>query len=188
MVEAYQVALFGLLLAQPEVVDDAGQDESGPSAMRRHHALVLQHVDEVLVAGVADEVVLTGGVDGQDLGPDGDEQRPEFPRGGLEKLEDVRKDADGQGQVDGPGPEVKEAAEEVEGSQAVRLRQQHLQDDGQLLRRRPSLVPVLQPDFKGLKIGKTGILAICTFFKRMTIRKLKFTGIKDRILYQDIAI
>jgi len=76
-----QVALFSLLLAKSEVMDDAGQDESSPGPMRRHHALVLQHVDEVLVAGVADEVVLARRVDRQDLRPDGDEQRPQLSRG-----------------------------------------------------------------------------------------------------------
>ena len=57
-------------------MNNGGEDEGRPRSVLGHHAVVLQDREEIFVAGLADEVCLTGGVDGQDLGPDGDEERP----------------------------------------------------------------------------------------------------------------
>ena len=38
----YQIALLRLLLSVPVVVNDASQDESGPSSMGGHHTFILE--------------------------------------------------------------------------------------------------------------------------------------------------
>lgn len=55
--------------------------------------------------------------------------------------------------VDGPVAEVEEAPEELEGSQAMLLREEHLQHNGQLLRRLTVLGAKGEPDFKGRELG-----------------------------------
>lgn len=68
---------------------------------------------------------MTYNIDGKYLGPDEDEKRPQL-LGALQQLEYVREDADRESQVDGPGSEVKEPAEQLQGSQSVHLAQQYL--------------------------------------------------------------
>lgn len=68
---------------------------------------------------------MTYNIDSEYLGPDEDEKRPQL-LGTLQQLEYVREDADRESQVDSPGSEVKEPAEQLQGSQSVHLAQQYL--------------------------------------------------------------
>ena len=63
----------------------------------------------------------------QNFGPDEDQGGPELEGGGLQELEDVGKDADGERQVHGPVAHVQEAAQKLQGPEPVHLTQQHLQ-------------------------------------------------------------
>ena len=65
---------------------------------------------------VPDQVVLAARVHRQYLGPDENQQRAQLPGAGLQQLQHVREDSHTEGQVDRPGPEVKESAQQVQGS------------------------------------------------------------------------
>lgn len=59
----------------------------------------------------------------------------ELVGGRLQELEHVGEDAHRERQVDGPGAQVQEAAQQLQGAEAVGLAEQHLQHHRQLLRR-----------------------------------------------------
>ena len=64
----------------------------------------------------------------------GDELNSYTEREYISHLEDVGEDPHGQGEVDGLGAKVEESSEEDQGPRAVGLAQQHLEDDGELLK------------------------------------------------------
>ena len=70
--DAHQVAGHGLVLALLVVVDEAGEDEDGPGLVLDQHGGVLDHSEEIFVTLVPHQVVLTGRIHGQYLGPDED--------------------------------------------------------------------------------------------------------------------
>lgn len=81
----------------------------------------LQHVDKIFVTCISNKIILAGRVDRQDLGPNGHEEGPQFSSGRLEKFENVGKDSDGEGKVNGPGSEVEEPSQKIQGSQSMGL-------------------------------------------------------------------
>ena len=66
------MAGHGLVLALLVVVDEAGEDEDGPGLVLDQHGGVLDHSEEIFVTLVPHQVVLTGRIHGQYLGPDED--------------------------------------------------------------------------------------------------------------------
>ena len=80
------------------------------------------YLQEVLVARVANQLLVARRVDGQDLGPNGDKQRPKLAGRGLQQLQDVREDAYRERQVHCPRAQVEKSAQQVQSPQSVCLR------------------------------------------------------------------
>mmetsp|Transcript_31532 Transcript_31532/g.88457 ORF Transcript_31532/g.88457 Transcript_31532/m.88457 type:complete len:227 (-) Transcript_31532:143-823(-) len=113
---------------------------------------------------VLDQVYLTGAIHRQNFRPDEHQHLPKVVGRGLQELQDIRKDPNGQGEVNGPRSQVEEARQQAEGAEPVGLAQQDLEDNGQLLGRTHTggggrLRRKLKPRFKrGELVGKERVL------------------------------
>ena len=148
-----EVVLLCALLAARIRVDEARQHEHRVHLVGGVHVRIAERLDEVDEALlVLDKLGLARPIDGQYLGPDEGEERPELARLRRQQLEHVGKDADGEGGRDGPRSEVEELAEQLERLHAMLLAEEHLQDDGQLLGWRVRVDVVAQPDVEDLDL------------------------------------
>lgn len=66
------------------------------------------------------------------LGPDENQERPELPGRALQQLEDVGEDADTEGEVHRPGPEVQESPQQIQCPQSVSLAEVSIYDQCQM--------------------------------------------------------
>ena len=101
-----QVGLLSLLLTLPEVMDNGGQNKGSPCAVIGHHAVILENRKKVSVAGITYEISLTRSINAKNLGPNGNQKWTQFPGTGLQKLQNIRKYANRQGQVDSPRTQI----------------------------------------------------------------------------------
>ncbi|RNA24153.1 hypothetical protein BpHYR1_009355 [Brachionus plicatilis] len=89
------MALFGAPLSERAAVHQRGENKRRVDLLIGLHLALGQHLNEVDVAAVLDQLGLTRPVHGQNLRPDESEQRPQLLRLGAQQLEHVGKDADG---------------------------------------------------------------------------------------------
>mmetsp|Transcript_11371 Transcript_11371/g.47595 ORF Transcript_11371/g.47595 Transcript_11371/m.47595 type:complete len:220 (-) Transcript_11371:405-1064(-) len=129
-------------------VGDDREDKRSHRALLAGHLRRVEEPDEVHVPVVFHEVQLAASVQCEDLGPDEDEDLPKIRRRRLQQLEDVRENSHGEREVDSPRSHVEEPPEQHQGAEPVRLREEHLKHDGQLLGRGFTLRAVLQPNLE----------------------------------------